>query len=99
MNGLTLPVVDYSHGSGCSITGGYVYRGAALPTVRGTYFYSDYCSGFLWSFVWQGGMATEEHSWPGAEPPGNVTSFGEDAAGELYILTSEGGVYKIVAEP
>jgi glucose/arabinose dehydrogenase len=96
-SGLTLPVVDYSHASGCSITGGYVYRGAALPSIQGTYFYSDYCSGLLWSFKWQGGTLTEQHSWP--QPPGNVTSFGEDAAGELYILTRGGGVYKIVAEP
>ena len=96
-SGLTLPVLDYTHASGCAITGGYVYRGAALPAIQGTYFYSDYCSGLLWSFRWQGGMVTEQHSWP--QPPGNVTSFGEDAAGELYILTRGGGVYKIVAEP
>ena len=95
--GLTLPVLDYTHAAGCAITGGYVYRGAALPAIQGTYFYSDYCSGLLWSFRWQGGMVTEQHSWP--QPPGNVTSFGEDAAGELYILTRGGGVYKIVAEP
>jgi len=98
-SGLTLPVLEYGHGAGCSITGGYVYRGTALPDIVGTYFYSDYCTGFLRSFKWQGGMITEQQSWPGAEPPGNVTSFGEDLAGELYILTIEGGVYKLVAEP
>jgi hypothetical protein len=65
----------------------------------GTYFYSDYCAGFLRSFKWQGGMVTEQQSWPGADPPGNVTSFGEDSAGELYILTIQGGIYKLVAEP
>ncbi|HSE46565.1 MAG TPA: PQQ-dependent sugar dehydrogenase, partial [Gemmatimonadales bacterium] len=98
-SGLTLPVLEYGHGAGCSITGGYVYRGTALPDIVGTYFYSDYCTGFLRSFKWQGGMITEQQSWPGAEPPGNVTSFGEDPAGELYILTIEGGIYKLVAEP
>jgi len=98
-SGLTLPVLEYGHGAGCSITGGYVYRGTALPDIVGTYFYSDYCTGFLRSFKWQGGMITEQQSWPGAEPPGNVTSLGEDLAGELYILTIEGGVYKLVAEP
>ncbi|HSE68952.1 MAG TPA: hypothetical protein VLB12_18300, partial [Gemmatimonadales bacterium] len=92
-------VLEYGHGAGCSITGGYVYRGTALPDIVGTYFYSDYCTGFLRSFKWQGGMITEQQSWPGAEPPGNVTSFGEDPAGELYILTIEGGIYKLVAEP
>ncbi|HSR90195.1 MAG TPA: PQQ-dependent sugar dehydrogenase [Gemmatimonadales bacterium] len=96
-SGLTLPVVEYSHGTGCSITGGYVYRGTALPDIVGTYFYSDYCAGFLRSFKWQGGMVTEQQSWP--DVPGNVTSFGEDSAGELYILTIQGGVYKLVAEP
>jgi hypothetical protein len=98
-SGLTLPVVEYDHGAGCSITGGYVYRGTALPDIVGTYFYSDYCAGFLRSFKWQGGMVTEQQSWPGADAPGNVTSFGEDSAGELYILTIQGGVYKLVAEP
>jgi glucose/arabinose dehydrogenase len=97
--GLTLPNLEYGHGTACSITGGYVYRGAALPDIVGTYFYSDYCAGFLRSFKWQGGMITEQHSWPGAQPAGNVTSFGEDLAGELYILTMQGGVYKLVAEP
>jgi len=98
-SGLTLPVLEYDHGAGCSITGGYVYRGTALPDIVGTYFYSDYCAGFLCSFKWQGGTVAEQHSWPGAQPPGNVTSFGEDSAGELYILTIQGGIYKLVAEP
>ena len=96
-SGLTLPVLEYGHGASCSITGGYVYRGTALPDIVGTYFYSDYCAGFLRSFKWQGGMVTEQQSWPDA--PGNVTSFGEDSAGELYILTIQGGLYKLVAEP
>jgi len=48
--GLTLPILDYDHGQGCSITGGSVYRGAAIPEIRGHYFYSDYCSGWIKSF-------------------------------------------------
>ena len=96
---LTLPVVDYDHGDGCSISGGYVYRGDAIPDLRGTYFYSDYCSGFVRSFRFDGNRATEERTWSELEPPGNdsqVSSFGEDAAGELYLMTGGGSVYKIV---
>lgn len=96
--GLTLPVAEYDHGDGCSVTGGYVYRGQAIPDMRGTYFYSDFCRGFVRSFRLVGGSAVDERSWPSLAPGGQVTSFGEDAAGELYILTSAGGVYQVVAE-
>ncbi len=95
-NGLTLPVIEYGRSDGCSVTGGYVYRGSALPDLGGTYFYSDFCEGFIRSFELSGGAATEARSWPELEPGGNVTSFGEDAAGELYLTTHGGGVYKIV---
>ena len=96
--GLTLPVVEFSHDDGsCSVTGGHVYRGAALPDLRGTYFYSDFCSGFIRSFRLAGTGISGERSWPELEPPeGGVASFGEDAAGELYLLTAGGGVYKVV---
>lgn len=94
--GLTPPVVEYSHSEGCSVTGGYVYRGAALPVLQGRYFYSDFCQGWVRSIRMEGGVAVEQTDWPALEPGGFVTSFGEDAAGELYLLTEEGGVYKIV---
>ena len=94
--GLTLPVLDYDHGDGCSVTGGYVYRGTAIPALAGTYFYSDFCQGWVRSFRFAGGRATDQHDWPALRPGGSVTSFGQDAAGELYLLTSEGGVYRIV---
>jgi glucose/arabinose dehydrogenase len=96
--GFTLPVVEYSHSEGCSIIGGYVYRGAALPALHGRYFYSDFCAGWVRSIRMEGGVAVEETEWPALEPGGLVTSFGEDAAGELYVLTEEGGVYKIVPQ-
>ena len=96
--GLTLPVLDYTHNAGaCSVTGGYVYRGAALPSVQGAYFYSDYCAGWVRSFQWQNGQIVSQLQWPGLAPGGNVTSFGEDALGELYVLTAGGRVYRIVA--
>jgi hypothetical protein len=97
--GLTLPVVEYDHGEGCSITGGFVYRGSALPELRGHYFFSDFCSGFVRSFRLAGGAAVEERSWPDLEPGGSIPSFGEDADGELYLLTREGSVHKIAPRP
>lgn len=96
--GLTLPVLDYDHSSGnCSVTGGYVYRGSAIPEIRGTYFYADYCAGWVKSFVYRNGAATDLKDWESLRPGGNITSFGEDGQGELYILTSQGGVYRIIA--
>lgn len=96
--GLTLPVLEYTHSDGCSITGGFVYRGSAMPALRGTYFYSDYCQGWLRSFRWNGTQAAEQKSWD-VPNVGNVTSFGQDAAGELYLTTSGGVVYRLAAAP
>ena len=96
--GLTLPVLDYAHSPACSVTGGYVYRGTAIPGIVGHYFYSDYCGGWLRSFRYADGAATEPRDW-GLEL-GSVLSFGEDAAGELYILSATGGrVLRIVSAP
>jgi len=95
--GLTLPVIDYTHADGCSITGGYVYRGHAVPTLAGTYFYADFCNGWVRSFRYQNGQAGNPREWPMLKPGGQVTSFGEDAAGELYILEADGKVFQIVA--
>jgi glucose/arabinose dehydrogenase len=92
--GLTLPVLDYPHTNGaCSITGGYVYRGSAIPGIVGHYFYSDYCAGFLRSFRYSNGAAVDEKDW--GLTMTSVTSFGVDAAGELYIVTGS-GIFKIV---
>jgi len=96
MTGLTLPVLEYSHNDGCSVTGGHVYRGTAIPDLAGTYFYSDYCGGWVRSFRYVGGAVTEAHSWDALAPGGGVPSFGEDGAGELYVLSASGGVYRIV---
>lgn len=94
--GLTPPVFEYSHGPGCSITGGVVYRGAAIPELQGHYFYSDYCAGWLRSFRFDG-TATDQINWPIANI-GNVLSFGTDAAGEMYVLSANGSVYRIVKQ-
>jgi glucose/arabinose dehydrogenase len=94
--GLTLPVLEYEHSDGCAVIGGYVYRGVAIPALQGSYFYADYCRGWVRSFRVSGGVVTQETDWPALQPGGQVTSFGEDAAGELYLLTEQGGVFKIV---
>jgi glucose/arabinose dehydrogenase len=101
MGGLTLPVLEYGHDEGCAVTGGFVYRGCAMPDLRGTYFYGDYCRGFVRSFVYAGGAATQMQErtadLAGGAPSGwQVSSFGEDARGELYICDLRGAVYKIV---
>jgi glucose/arabinose dehydrogenase len=97
--GLTLPLLEYSHREGCSITGGYVYRGSAVPQIQGQYFYSDFCERWVRSFRYADGLAEEETSWPALSTGGTIVSFGEDAAGELYILEAEGRVSRIVPEP
>lgn len=95
--GLVLPVHEYDHDEGCSITGGYVYRGSAIPAITGHYFFADYCAGFVRSFLYQDGAATNVVDWTGQLGElGNITSFGKDAAGELYITSSNGSVYRIV---
>ena len=93
--GMVSPLVEYSHDDGCSITGGFVYRGKAMPEFAGTYFFSDYCTGWIRSFKVSGGRATERKQWQGVAP-GNVTSFGVDAAGELYVTNSDGKLLKLV---
>ena len=97
--GLTLPVLEYAHDAngGCSITGGRVYRGSAIPELRGRYFYSDFCNGWLRSFVYSNGTAAEQIDW-NILNVGQIFSFGEDAQKELYMLTSTGRAYKIVRQ-
>ena len=98
--GLTLPVVEYDHPTGCSITGGYVYRGTRVPLLSGQYLYSDYCTHFVRSFVYSGGVAAQPRDWSDYLDPGsNVSSFAQDQRGELYILTLGGSLYRIVATP
>ena len=103
----TLPVHSYSSSDTvpnpdpCSVTGGYVYRGCRMSAIRGKYFYGDYCNGFVRSFVVSGGVATNHQDWSSQLDPGNaldfgLTSFGEDAQGELYLVDRSGTVTKMV---
>ena len=87
---------SYGHDAGCSISGGFVYRGAAIPALQGHYFYSDFCSGWVRSFRYENGEAVDQFQWPTLAPGGNVPGFGRDAAGELYIMSAGGSVFKIV---
>lgn len=94
--GLVLPVAEYSHADGCSITGGYVYRGTQYPQLNGQYFFADYCIGTIWSLqrdaagTWQ---MTERLS-----PNIRISSFGEGADGELYVIDHGGAVYQLTAD-
>src|SRR5882672_5786084 len=94
--GLTAPVYNYDHSQGCSIIGGYVHRGAAIPELQGQYLFSDFCSGFVRALNIVNGVVTVAQA-PTANAGTNVTqSFGQDGAGELYILTGDGRVLRIV---
>ncbi|NIP81972.1 MAG: hypothetical protein GWM90_23235 [Gemmatimonadetes bacterium] len=94
-SGLEVPVHEYSHDEGCSITGGYVYRGNAITGIDGHYFYGDFCGGWVASFRYDGADAVD-HTRYGFGDIGRVLSFGRDAAGELYVLTDQGTVYRLV---
>jgi glucose/arabinose dehydrogenase len=90
---LVRPVEVYSHSEGCSVTGGFVYRGKAQPDLVGRYFYGDYCSGTVWSLRMAGGKATDVRREP--YRIAGLTSFGEDVRGGLYAVTANGTVYRI----
>jgi Glucose / Sorbosone dehydrogenase/IPT/TIG domain len=91
---LTLPILEYSHSGGdCSVTGGYVYRGRQFPSLVGTYLYGDYCTGKIW------GATSAAGSWSSrlfTRRAPNLTTFGEDASGELYLATENGLFARIV---
>lgn len=97
LQGITLPIVEYAHSEGCSVTGGYAYRGTQMPEIAGHYFYSDFCAGWLKSFRFNNGVATEQRSW-GVPNVGNITSFCEDSVGELYMLSASGSIYRVTRQ-
>ncbi len=90
------PIAEYDHSLGCSVTGGYVYRGQAVPALTGTYLYGDYCSGRIW------GLRRDGADWAAGQLLDTdlaITSFGEDEAGELYVVHHRGAVYRLAAGP
>src|SRR5690606_37495594 len=97
-SGLTPPVHEYSHAEGCSVAGVYVYRGEDFPALRGRYFFADTCASWLRSFVVVNGEARslQDHT-DSAGPVSQVVGFGEDARGELYVVSHAGSVFRITA--
>jgi glucose/arabinose dehydrogenase len=94
---VTMPIFEYPHSEGCAITGGYVYRGEMLPELQGVYFFADYCTGRIWTMI-----RDESGAWEAAlfmDTDQVITSFGEDANGELYTLDYKGNVYRLEAVP
>jgi glucose/arabinose dehydrogenase len=92
--GLVMPIAEYDHSLGCSVTGGYVYRGAAFPRLQGLYFYGDYCSGRVWALAQPSPGRWEQHEL--LRSSSRISSFGEDQAGELYLTDLNGGLYQVV---
>lgn len=99
-----VPILEYDHGQGCSVTGGHVYRGA-ISSLQGAYFYGDFCSAWIRTFAVSGGVPTDLRDRTAQLDPGEglainlITSFGEDALGELYVCDRAGEVFKIVPNP
>lgn len=93
---LVFPLHVYGREDGCSVTGGFVYRGSAIPAARGRYFFGDYCSGRIWSLRQQSGRATDvkRHS----IEVESLSSFGEGPGGELYLVSLDGAVYRLASE-
>ena len=91
------PVAEYDHSQGCSVTGGYVYRGSQMPAWQGVYLFGDYCSGSVWGLVQESnGNWQQEQLF---ENVGRISSFGEDQDGELYLVDIGGTIYRLQGNP
>ena len=103
--GIARPLLEYGHDAGCSVTGGYVYRGSALPELDGTYFYGDFCTGMIRSARLVGNAATEMQDWTtvlrraSGGALNQLSSFGVDARGDLYFLLLDGDIYRLRRKP
>jgi glucose/arabinose dehydrogenase len=90
---VVMPIAEYDHGQGCSVTGGYVYRGTLLPDLQGTYFFGDWCSGTVWTTRrddagnWQTGVQMNTGR--------QISSFGEDVHGELFLVDYSGNILRL----
>jgi hypothetical protein len=89
------PVSGFDRDEGCVVTGGFVYRGSATPDLHGVYLFADYCSGRVWGLV-----RDASNAWIRLDPVETglrISSFGEDASGELYVVHIQGAVYRLIA--
>ena len=92
-----MPVAEYSHSDGCSITGGYVYRGPKISGLSGRYVYADYCSGKMWTLAPSGGAPRDVSSVVSDAGATSIASFGEDGSGILYACSITGTLYRFVS--
>ena len=94
-SGKTLPITEYSHADGrCSITGGFVYRGPTQTELVGHYVFADFCSGQIWTILNTGGNGDQVLQ---ADTSEMITSFGESDDGELYAVTIDGKLFRVLA--
>ena len=93
---MVFPIAEYGRDEGCSVTGGYVYRGKNLPALVGNYIFGDYCSGIVWTLTPQADGAWLRTVLLNA--PSEITSFGEDAQGEVYVIIRNGAIYRITSK-
>jgi glucose/arabinose dehydrogenase len=100
VEGLIMPVFEYGHDQGrCSVTGGYVYRGRSLPALQGSYLFGDYCSGEIFVVPIENGAASGNEPHLLQKSGTRVASFGEDEAGEVYVVDHKGGLYRLSPSP
>jgi hypothetical protein len=100
---ITSPLYDYANaGSECAVTGGYMYRGCSAPELEGQYIFGDYCSARIWALTHDGVNVTDTVEITSDVNPtsavGLLSSFGEDANGDLYMLDLDGDIYKIISD-
>ena len=93
-SGIQSPVIEYGRADGCSVTGGYVYRGKRLPSLFGAYIYGDFCTGNIWAFRYDGTSVTEHLKLVDSNL--RISSFAEDRDGEIYIVSYTKGIYRLV---
>ena len=91
---LQSPIVEYGRSEGCSITGGFVYRGDQMQWLKGVYIYGDFCSGNIWGLRFQNGTVLEKDLLLDSDL--RITSFGQGADGTIYVLSRSEGIYKII---
>ena len=96
-SGKVIPIAEYTHAQGCSITGGYVYRGSKYPSLNGAFFYGDYCSGRIWALDAAAALRETSRVRMILDTEMAISSFGEDESGELYVCDLGGAVYRLTA--